>query len=66
MPLKQDDRLLVCGRLSALSRMHWTLQNEHALNYIVSGEDRPQGWFWNLLYRKWGRIAADNGERASG
>jgi Trk K+ transport system NAD-binding subunit len=61
-PMKRGDKLLVCGRLSALSRMRWTLQNDHALNYIVSGEDRPQGWVWQLLYRRFGGASSDKQE----
>ena len=50
--LKPGDRLLVCGRASASERMSWTLQNEHALSYILTGEARPQGWVWQALKRK--------------
>ncbi len=50
--LKQGDRLLVCGRASARERMSWTLQNEHALSYVLTGETRPQGWVWQALKSK--------------
>ena len=51
MHLKKGDQLLVCGRLSARYRMEWTLQNEHALSYILTGQARPQGWVWRLFQR---------------
>jgi hypothetical protein len=51
MDLKRGDQLLVCGRLSARYRMEWTLQNEHALSYILTGQARPQGWIWRLFHR---------------
>lgn len=47
--LKQGDRLLFCGRASARYRLGWALQNAHALDYILSGEIRAQGWVWRLL-----------------
>ncbi len=60
--LKQGDRLLVCGSFAALGRMEWTLQNDHALSYILTGQARPQGWFWRWLSRKGanGKVAADH------
>ncbi|HEB97071.1 MAG TPA: potassium transporter TrkA [Sedimenticola thiotaurini] len=57
MPLRTDDRILFCGRLVANRRMSWTLQNEHALNYVLTGEARAQGWIWRRLQRG----AAENG-----
>ncbi|MCB1858213.1 MAG: NAD-binding protein [Gammaproteobacteria bacterium] len=50
-PLKVGDKLLYCGRYSARGRMAWTLQNVHALNYVLTGESRPQGLVWRLLKR---------------
>ena len=51
--LKVDDYLLLCGRESARNRMAWTLQNKHALNYVLTGEARAQGWLWRRLARRW-------------
>jgi Trk K+ transport system NAD-binding subunit len=56
--LKLGDQLLFCGRRSSADHMDWTLQNEHALNYILTGEARPQGWVWKLLKRGGARVAA--------
>jgi hypothetical protein len=60
--LKQGDRLLICGTYPAKGRMDWTLQNEHALSYILTGQARPQGWVWRRLVRKGtnGGVAADH------
>ena len=54
MQLKRGDQLLICGRLSSRYRMEWTLQNEHALNYILTGQSRPQGWIWRFFDRSEG------------
>ncbi|RLJ16457.1 potassium transporter TrkA [bacterium endosymbiont of Escarpia laminata] len=50
--LHRNDRILFCGSHSAANRMEWTLQNEHALSYILTGEARPQGLLWRWLKRK--------------
>ena len=47
--LRENDRLLFCGHPSAEHRMEWTLQNEHALSYVLTGEARPQGLLWRLF-----------------
>jgi voltage-gated potassium channel len=49
--LRLGDRLLFCGRYSARTSMEWTLQNVHALNYILTGGSRPQGAAWRFLQR---------------
>jgi Trk K+ transport system NAD-binding subunit len=52
-PLRLGDRVLICGRRPAEPRMEWTLQNEHALTYVVTGGSMPKGWVWQLLERAW-------------
>jgi len=52
MALSRGDRLLLCGDLLARDRMQWTLQNQHALNYVTIGESRPQGWVWRRLAQR--------------
>jgi hypothetical protein len=47
--LRRGDRLLFCGRPNARERMEWALQNQNALDYILTGESRPQGFIWRLL-----------------
>lgn len=49
--LSPGDHLLFCGRPSAADRMEWTLQNEHALSYVLSGRARPQGFVWRIFYK---------------
>lgn len=51
--LRRGDRLLLCGRHCAHSRMGWTLQNVHALGYILTGNSRPEGSVW----RWWSDLA---------
>ncbi len=52
MSLKSGDRLLICGNRSAFRRMQWTVSNRHTLDYIKTGEDRPQSWLWRSLLRR--------------
>jgi len=47
--LRTGDRLLLCGRQHARSRMDWTLQNIHALAYILTGDSVPGGWLWRWI-----------------
>jgi len=49
--LKENDQLLFCGQPSAADRMEWTLQNEYALNYVLTGETGPQGLVWRAFQR---------------
>jgi voltage-gated potassium channel len=49
--LLDGDRLLFCGNAGAESRMRWTLQNSHALSYVVRGSSPPQGLVWRWLRR---------------
>jgi Trk K+ transport system NAD-binding subunit len=49
--LHSGDKLLFCGRYSAKARMEWTLQNLHALNYVLTGGSRPQGVVWRFVAR---------------
>ena len=50
--VQKDDHLLFCGSHYGRDRMDWTLQNENALNYILTGEARPEGWIWRRLSKK--------------
>ena len=47
--MKSGDRLLICGSMSARSRMEWTLQNDNALSYVLTGQVCAQGWVWRLF-----------------
>ena len=39
-------------KLKTADRMRWTLQNHHALDYVLTGEAKPQGWIWKLFTAK--------------
>lgn len=47
--LRLGDRVLLCGRPRARSRMGWTLQNIHALRYILTGDSGSSGSFWRWI-----------------
>jgi voltage-gated potassium channel len=47
--LRHDDRILFAGQASAVSRISRALRNPHALEFLVTGQDRPQGWIWRRL-----------------
>ncbi|MDJ0739494.1 MAG: NAD-binding protein [Gammaproteobacteria bacterium] len=49
LPLKSGDCLLICGNQTAFTRMQWSVSHRHTLDYIKTGEDRPQGWLWKKL-----------------
>jgi NhaP-type Na+/H+ and K+/H+ antiporter len=50
-PLQENDRLLLCGRLSARYQMEWTLLNINSLEYVLFGEKATYGWLWQLVTR---------------
>ncbi len=56
--LREGDQLLFCGLPSAHSGMLWTLQNTHALSYVLHGESPPRGIIWSWLLRRQRRRAA--------
>jgi hypothetical protein len=47
--LRPGDRVLLCGRSSARSRMGWTLQNAHSLDYVLTGGSPPGGAVWRWI-----------------
>ena len=51
-PLKVGDRLLLCGNRAAFTRIQWTLSNRHTLDYMRTGEERPQSWIWRELMKR--------------
>jgi len=53
--LRQGDRVLFCGAPAARSGMQWTLNNDHALSYVHSGECRHPGALWAWGSRVFGR-----------
>ncbi len=49
--LSLGDRLLLCGSMEASEHMNRTLYNHNALNYVLTGIDRPAGLLWDSLAR---------------
>ncbi|HCS92091.1 MAG: potassium transporter TrkA [Thiohalocapsa sp. PB-PSB1] len=47
--VRDNDQLLFCGRPDAHASMGWTLQNIHALNYVLYGSSPPRGLIWRWL-----------------
>ncbi|OQX31724.1 MAG: potassium transporter TrkA [Candidatus Sedimenticola endophacoides] len=50
--LKSGDSLLFCGRESARSAMAWIQRNAASLDYVTTGDTRPQGWVWRAFSRR--------------
>ena len=45
------DRVLMCGSIKSSNLMQWTLGNSNVLDYILTGDVRPQGYIWNWIHR---------------
>ncbi len=56
--IKKDDQILFCGRHGMAELMDWTLQNHNVLNYVETGEARPDGYIWRWFARRQVRRAA--------
>ncbi len=50
--IEVGDKLLFCGRGSSDYLMRWGMMDENVLNYIMTGESRPEGAIWRWLMRK--------------
>lgn len=48
-PLRQGDSLLFCGAPGIHRRQALTLRNYNVLAYLLTGQDAPGGWLWDLL-----------------
>jgi len=55
--IKLGDKLLLCGHPGAFSRLSWTLNHTHTLNFLRTGDSGPDGWVWRKL-ATWRRAAA--------
>jgi Trk K+ transport system NAD-binding subunit len=60
--VREGDQILFCGRPDARSGMLWTLQNLHALTYVLHGSSPPRGIVWTWLLRWRRRRAAARGQ----
>lgn len=50
--LRRGDRILFCGPPATARHMAWTTKDATLFQYILSGETRPSGWFWQWLQRR--------------
>jgi Trk K+ transport system NAD-binding subunit len=46
------DRILFCGNYGVAGKMRWVLENANALNYVVTGNERPAGYIWQWLQKR--------------
>lgn len=46
------DRLLLCGHIEVSEQMKLTLYNHNALNYVLTGVERPAGFIWDWFTRQ--------------
>ncbi|MBU0501517.1 MAG: NAD-binding protein [Gammaproteobacteria bacterium] len=49
LKLHLGDKLLFCAAKGMRDLMEWTLQNEHSLEYVMTGDRLPQGYLWRAL-----------------
>jgi hypothetical protein len=52
LPLGIGDQILFTGRGGTHSRMAWIQVNPNVLEYIETGEETPDGYFWRWLSKK--------------
>lgn len=50
--LQIGDTLLFCAGLGTENRIAWTVGNSNVLEYIETGEERPDGYVWRWLARR--------------
>jgi Trk K+ transport system NAD-binding subunit len=56
-PIRPGDELLLAGRPGARTAFELNISNEHALSYILTGDDLRGSWLWNKLARWWNERA---------
>jgi hypothetical protein len=59
--LQLGDKVLFCGTPGTLGRMSWITFNPNVLEYIQTGNERPDGYIWRWLSRRRGQAAARQG-----
>lgn len=64
-PLAPGDRLLFCGTAYAKQLSMWTAVNHGTLNYVLTGNERPDGWLWRWLSRHQHRLTPGTNGSAS-
>lgn len=50
--LKPGDAILVAGQNYVRSALNLTVQNDNAMHYVLTGDDRRGGWLWQFLFPK--------------
>ena len=60
--LRPYDRLLFCACNGVASRMSWILNNTNVLEYVETGEERPDGYLWRWLIRRRSARAENQGK----
>lgn len=50
--IEAGDQILFCGDYGVAQLMEWTLQNHNTLRYIITGENRPDGYVWRWLAKR--------------
>jgi len=50
--LAVGDRILLGGRRRAAARVRSTLESDAALDYVLTGQRRPQGWVWERIEKR--------------
>jgi Trk K+ transport system NAD-binding subunit len=51
-PVFPGDELLLAGRPGSRRTFELNISNDHALTYILTGNDTQRGWIWNKLASK--------------
>lgn len=49
--LKIGDRVLMCGSSQSKVLMKWSLSNNNVIHYILTGDERPQGYIWSWFHQ---------------
>jgi voltage-gated potassium channel len=47
--LRPGDRILFCGQYRSAAPIAHALREPHALEFVLTGRDRPEGWIWRAL-----------------
>lgn len=60
-PLYCEDRLLMCAKQEGERQIGWTLSNRNALDYVITGDEHPDGFIWRWLARRKKQASAGTG-----
>lgn len=52
LSLQSKDRILFCGNQGIAASMQWVLRERHALNYVMTINEDPDGYLLGWLYRR--------------